>query len=126
MKLKSADIAFSRYVRQRDADDDGNCQCPLCPTFGPWKTFVNGHYIKRGYKTTRWHPDNGHAICDKCNSEMEYDTDLMARYALWVLAKIGSDRYSDLMILRLSDEKFTQVDIDDIAKKYRQFTSDLW
>ena len=115
MRLKPADDAFSEWIRRRDANEYEHCQCPLCPAHGYWKTFVNGHFIRRAILITRWHEDNCFSICPGCNGLMESDSNLAARYGLWVLEKIGADRYTELMILRQTQPKMTQSDIDSIA-----------
>lgn len=118
MKLKPADTAFSNYVRQRDSID-GWCKCPLCPNAAPWQAMVCGHYIKRGHKTTRWHPDNAHAICPECNGKMERDNNLIIKCGLWIVNKIGSQRWADLMIAKLSGYKYMQHEIDGFETKYK-------
>ena len=119
MKLKSADTAFSRYVRQRDANEFDCCKCPITKYYSHWENFVCGHYIKRRILVTRWHPDNAFAISPEANLLMETDSDIATRYGLWILEKIGTDRYSELMALRMTQPKITQSDIDEIAAKYR-------
>lgn len=118
MQLKKADTALSIFIRRRDANEYDYCTCPLCGWYGHWKTFVNGHVIPRDIKSTRWHPDNCHAISPNCNIEMENDEALKQRYKLWVIEKIGPDRWSELMAIRLAGIPWNQRMIDEIARKY--------
>lgn len=120
MNYKKADIPFSIWIRRRDADEYGIVDCPLCEHQYHWKHMVNAHFIRRAILVTRWNLDNCHATCSTCNTLMESDPDLAARYGLWVIEKIGADRYTELMILRQTQPKFTQSDIDEIADKYRK------
>ena len=120
MKLKKADTAFSKWVRRRDSFD-GVCLCPLCTDMALWQDFTCGHYIKRRHLNTRWHPGNAFAICAKCNSKMENDTELLNTYGKWILRKIGHDRWGDLMKQRLSKEKYMQHEIDEIEKEYNYY-----
>jgi len=120
LKLQKADIVFSEFIRKRDADENGICHCPLCLKVGHWTTFVCGHYIKRRHLSTRWYPDNAFAICQNCNGQMESDTELLNRYASWIMAKIGLERWSALMIQSQVDYKYMQFEIDAITEKYRK------
>ncbi len=121
MKLKPADTAFSRYVRQRDADEYDSCECPLCDNAGHWKSFVCGHYIRRAILSTRWHEDNCHSICVDCNGLMESSNDLKVAYGHWIMQKIGVTRWNQLMKDQQSGDKYMQYQIDAIVKKYRSW-----
>lgn len=119
MKYGHADIAFSRYVRARDSAH-GRCTCPLCLWRGPMNDFTCGHFIKRRHLSTRWYEDNAFAICPECNLRMENDNSMLNHYGQWIAMEIGPERWSKLMKLRLSKEKFTQAEVDDKAKYYRE------
>ena len=58
---------FSTYIRLRDADENGNCTCITCGYTGPWKSFDCGHGIPRQHKATKYHEQNNHAQCKRCN-----------------------------------------------------------
>lgn len=120
MKYGPADIAFSRYIRKRDADAQGNCTCPLCLYQDHWQDFSCGHYIKRRHLSTRWCEDNAFAICPACNFMMEGSTPLLGRYGKWITMEIGPERWKNLMQLKMNGEKFSQRTVNEIAKYYRE------
>ncbi|GAG93963.1 unnamed protein product [marine sediment metagenome] len=120
MKYTKADTEFSIYIRRRDADEYGVCKCAICENQWEWKYMVCGHFIKRRILVTRWHSDNAFAICSNCNGLMEGDPALEWSYGLYVLHRIGTDAYSELMMLRQTQPKYTQRMIDEIADKYRK------
>jgi hypothetical protein len=67
-KLKAkADSIFSKYIRLRDAKENGLVTCVTCPTTKHWKEMQNGHWISRGVLATRFHEHNCHAQCWGCN-----------------------------------------------------------
>ena len=63
----TADIYFSRYIRLRDADTNGLCKCITCETVKDWRDMDCGHFQSRRYSATRYHEQNAHAKCQKCN-----------------------------------------------------------
>lgn len=65
-KIK-ADKAFSDYVRQRDADQNGNVICCTCGTRHHWKLMDNGHFMSRRYEATRFDEKNTGPQCKSCN-----------------------------------------------------------
>ena len=125
MKYQKADYYFSRWVRQRDADWKGECACPLCNLRSRWQDFTCGHLIKRAILNTRWYPDNGFAVCGKCNCEMEGNEALKEKYRHYVLNRIGPDRWAGLMTQRMSRNKYIQAEIDEICEMYKRKIAEL-
>ncbi len=64
---KNLDAIFSRFIRLRAADKDGNVACFTCYHIYPYKKLHNGHYVLRGYKSVRWNEDNCRPQCGVCN-----------------------------------------------------------
>lgn len=65
--IKKTDTAYSLYVRQKYANDEGIVTCYTCPYRNHWKKMQNGHYITRSAKYTRWDLDNLRPQCFVCN-----------------------------------------------------------
>lgn len=65
------DDVFSRYIRLRDRIQDDVCQCITCPKLAPWKEMDCGHFMSRGFMSTRWDEKNCAAQCRKCNRFQE-------------------------------------------------------
>ena len=53
-----ADRYFSLYVRQRDADENGNVRCCTCRAPHQWKYLDAGHFQSRGHGATRYDEKN--------------------------------------------------------------------
>lgn len=81
--IKKADIAFSRFIRNRDAVELQG-RCCTCGGIGNQA----GHYIKRSHKKVRWHPKNVHLQCAHCNHFLSGSE---AAYSLFIVNKYGVD-----------------------------------
>ena len=67
-KLKKAfDSVFSKYIRQKYADDNGMVHCYTCSTVKHWKEIQNGHWIPRNNLATRFSEENCRPQCVACN-----------------------------------------------------------
>ena len=64
---KSLDTIFSRYIRLKDANDNGFVECYTCGVKKPWKQVDAGHFQSRRYLATRWNELNVKPQCKKCN-----------------------------------------------------------
>lgn len=60
---KELDAIFSKYIRLKYADENGNVACYTCGKVMHWKQIQNGHFISRQYLATRWHEDNCRPQC---------------------------------------------------------------
>jgi len=49
---KEADKVFSRYIRRKYADKNGNVSCITCGVTKHWKEMDCGHYISRNHLST--------------------------------------------------------------------------
>lgn len=67
-KLKKlADANFSRFVRQKYANQEGEVTCYTCPYTNHWKKLQNGHFVSRFYLNTRYDERNCRPQCYTCN-----------------------------------------------------------
>ena len=65
--VKKLDDVFSKFIRLRDSNKDGMCQCISCGRVHYWKEIQNGHYMSRRYMSTRFDEMNCNAQCVACN-----------------------------------------------------------
>ena len=94
-KAKDAlDKIFSMFIRLRDADEYGYCECCSCGKRVYWREIHAGHWIIRKYLSTRWDELNVHAQCCGCNTFGEGNS---AGYAKFMLKKYGSEVMDDLL-----------------------------
>jgi len=64
---KKLDAVFSKYVRLKDADENGFNYCFTCHKFDHYKNLQNGHFISRKYLSTRFDLENCRPQCPSCN-----------------------------------------------------------
>ena len=111
------DRIFSEYIRLRDADKNGFCQCITCLRFFSWKEMDAGHFIQRDRFSLRWDERNVHAQCPHCNrfrSGMQYEhglgiDNLHGAGTAQLLSQIGRSRV-----------KISPFDIEFLIKNYRE------
>jgi hypothetical protein len=65
--VKKADAIFSQYIRQRNADANGQTECFTCGKKDHWKKLQCGHFQSRKHYSTRWNEDNCQVQCAGCN-----------------------------------------------------------
>lgn len=67
-KLKQQlDEVFSDFIRLRDSNVSGWCNCITCGAPHFYKYIDNGHFIPRVNMSTRYDERNCHAQCTTCN-----------------------------------------------------------
>ena len=77
--LKSRlDKIFSRYIRQKYADRNGNVKCYTCSIVKPWKEMQCGHWIPRNNLATRFSEENCRVQCVGCNMFQKGRPDVFA------------------------------------------------
>lgn len=64
---KKLDGIFSQYIRQKYANEQGNCSCYTCGVKKHWKELQNGHFVSRSQLATRFDEDNVRPQCVGCN-----------------------------------------------------------
>jgi len=125
IKITTADRWFSKYIRIRDAYDNGYCHCCTCGKVFFWKYIQAGHFVSRGKYATRFNEENVHAQCAYCNSQVggkgkewehgEYIDTLYGNGTAKKLKNIGNIR----------GQKVSSFMLKDIADTYRQKTKDI-
>ena len=61
LSKQKADKYFSKYIRLRDANDQGLVRCCTSGKWIHWKQSDAGHYISRRFEATRYDERNCHA-----------------------------------------------------------------
>ena len=109
--VKKLDKIFSEYVRLRD---DGN-GCITCGTVKPWKEMQACHYYSRGKLPTRWHEDNVHSGCYRCNVLLKGN---YTEYAIYMVNGYGIDYVKELRELAYSSVKIPTAELRDKIEHY--------
>jgi len=115
--IKKLDSIFSKFIRLRDASNDGICRCITCGTLHRWEQMDAGHYVKRQYMATRFNEFNCHAQCRKCNW-LEQGAD--AKYREFIIRKFGQGIHDQLLILRHTTKKWSRFELEFLIKDYTE------
>jgi hypothetical protein len=116
MNLKKLDKVFSEYIRLRDSDENGICTCITCGVMHHWKNMDNGHFIKRQHMLLRFSEINCNAQCRKCNWLGQGED---YKYTIALQKKYGDGIVEKLLIMKKIPMKFTQFEIDELEKYYK-------
>jgi len=116
--VKKLDAAFSKFIRWRAADSDGNVQCVTCETLAPVKSMQNGHFMSRKYHSLRWHPyGNCNPQCYGCNIG---DQGRQFRHALYIDYKYGEGTAMRLLERSTVKRKYTNEELIQLTKHYNK------
>lgn len=122
MSLSSADSWFSKFIRLRDADEDGVIRCISCGKPVHWKQADAGHFIKRQHKATRFNEKNVNAQCKECNW-LKQGNDL--HYAKGLEEKYGEGIVEELEILGKCTHHLGKFELKCIAEHYKEKFNEL-
>ena len=116
IKITTADAWFSKYIRLRDAYDNGYASCVTCGKPYHWREMHCGHFVTRDKMSTRFHEWNSHAQCESCNLFRKGE---QARHALRIDKMYGPGKAQ--MLVDLGDVKsaMAREDYKLMANKYR-------
>lgn len=88
---------MSKWIRQNESDEHGNCRCVSCGWYGSWKEFDAGHFVHAGHggkqNPVSYDPRNIHPQCPQCNrqttSKHRHPTMVTVRYTAFMITKYG-------------------------------------
>ena len=111
--IKKLDVVFSKYIRLRDADQEGYCRCATCGEKTHWTKIQAGHFISRKHYATRWDERNVHAQCVACNV-FKYGEQY--KYSLYLGENLSKELYNK----SLGVVKFTDIEIIEMIEEYNE------
>lgn len=106
------DDAFSKFIRKRDADENGMGVCITC---GKWAKLQCGHFIKRQHLATRWDERNAHGQCVRCNLWLHGNESM---YAFAMIRDYGLPKIAELIDRKYTTVKFTRSDLENMIERY--------
>lgn len=121
--IREAQVAFNAWVRARDAAEPCvSCGAPPPDLSGLHAGRDAGHYRSTGSAShLRFHPDNCHAQCVKCN---QWGAGMAVDYRIRLLLRIGVARVEALE----SDntvKKWTREELIGIRDHYRKLLKEM-
>ena len=115
---------FSKFIRLRDAMDNGYVACVTCRAIHHWKDMDNGHFQTRNYANTKYHEQNCHTQCTACN---KFGTGEQYKHSIYIDTRYGKGKAQELFDLAHSPTrvKMTSIVITEMAKIYRNKVNEL-
>lgn len=111
------DSVFSKYIRLKYAYSGGICQCVSCGALKDWKEIQNGHYMSRGYMSTRFDEDNCRPQCVSCNM---YNQGNIQMYRRRLVSQIGEHRVNRVEVrARTEIRKYADFEYEELIRRYQ-------
>lgn len=110
---------FSEYIRRRDANLDGYCECVTCDAVKPWKEMQAGHFISGRRNSIIYEESNVHAQCFRCNI---FGHGEQLKYRDHIVEKYGE---AEVVRLRSLNEKSVKFTIQDYERMIEEFKTKL-
>jgi hypothetical protein len=121
---KELDTIFSVFIRLREANEYGYCQCFTCGKVGHYKTggMQNGHFQSRKHMTTRFDEENCQVQCIKCNI---FDSGQQYLFSLRLDEKYGAGTSEELEYLARTIHKVSRVEYEEQISYYKKLVKNL-
>jgi len=126
--LREADRLFSQFIRNRDADKNGNIQCVGCgKVYNLEQVDKEGkkivqplHFIDRGVYSLRFDEDNCHAGCSYCNLDMHLNKNGFAyrRYLEFMNMTYGEEMVAEMTLAHRKINKITEQQLRTVIEHY--------
>jgi hypothetical protein len=113
------DEVFSKFIRHRDANKDGNIKCCTCPKILPIAKMQCGHFVNRDKLATRWSEINCASQCWGCNSKA-LGNGRKDEHSLYIINKYGLEALHQVLLEGKKITKLSTADLQDMAAKYKE------
>ena len=114
--IEKAQKVFNAWIRERDSKD-GYFTCIACFKTLKVEAMNAGHYVPvKGGSFLRFHPDNVHGECQRCNGFDEFH---LVGYRKHLLLKIGPKKVEWLENNRNVVYKWSRTELEAIINTYK-------
>ena len=120
--IKKLDVAFSQYIRWRDADADGLIKCITCDTKKHVTQMQCGHFMSRRHYSTRWHKKNSAGQCYGCNIGNQGAQYKMSKE---LDKKHGKGTAENMYQRSKESRKYTNDELIQLIIYYKRLTDDM-
>lgn len=115
--IHQLDGYFSKFIRQRDADENGIVKCFTCETRNHWKEMDCGHFQKRQHMATRYDEINCQTQCKDCNWLKQGNDEVFARN---LEREYGYGTVERLKIKSRNKSKLDRFALTMLIKQYKE------
>jgi hypothetical protein len=121
---KELDTIFSVYIRLREANEYGYCQCFTCGVVRHYKDGMqNGHFQSRKHLSTRFSEDGNCEV--QCVSVMFFVGVSSTFFGIDLDAKYGEGRAEELEFLARTTLKISRAEYEEKISYYKNLVSNL-
>ena len=107
---------FSRFIRLRDADNNGMVKCCTCDAAKHWKEMQAGHYPQGRGNAVLFDEEAVHGQCYGCNVCNHGRLDV---YAIFMVKKYGQEILDEMVRRKNISITYFESDFKEIAQKYK-------
>jgi hypothetical protein len=111
--LKLAQMTFNKYIRHRDK----GMSCISCDKPIKGVTHASHYFSSGGHSNVRFHEDNVHSSCYKCNVELSGN---LLNYQIGIQKRIGSDKLISLHEQAHITKKWTIDELKMLITYYKE------
>jgi hypothetical protein len=111
------DRVYSRFIRMRDADNEGRVNCVTCGRQFHWTEVHCGHWIKRQHMAVRWDERNTASQCVRDNLHMGGCQDVYGKY---IIDRYGLDAFNELLAKKHETKKWTRGELEEMIQTYSE------
>ena len=115
--IRKLDEVFSRYIRLRDADENGYIRCISCGKIRHFSEMDCGHFINRSHMATRYDEQNCNGQCRSCN---RFDEGNNIGYTRGLIAKYGPQVISLLYLKKNTIKKWDSFELEALIAHYKK------
>ncbi|MBC8475089.1 MAG: recombination protein NinG [Bacteroidetes bacterium] len=121
---KELDTIFSVFIRLREANEYGYCQCFTCGVVRHYKDGMqNGHFQSRKHLSTRFSEDgNCEVQCVSCNI---FGSGQQWKFGMNLDAKYGEGRAVELEFLARTTLKISRAEYEEKISYYKNLVENL-
>lgn len=120
--IDKLDTYFSKYIRIRDANEDGLVKCITCGHYDFIKEVDCGHFMPRDQYATRWEEKNCNGQCRHCN---RFKDGKQYEHGLAIDKKWGKGTAEKMLIKSKSVCKFQDFELEEMIETYKQKIKEL-
>lgn len=115
---KKAWQAFSAYIRQRDADENGIVKCCTCPSKKHWREVDAGHFTAGRNNAVLYDERIVHGQCKSCNRNQGEQY----KYAIFLKSKGYTDSdLEEFLNLKHKITPMSAIDHFSVFQKYKDW-----
>ena len=114
--------AFSKYIRLRDANNDGIAKCVTCEKEEYWNLGDAGHFVGGRTNAVLFHEEIVNFQCKHCNIFLRGN---YQKYTLVMLDRYGREKVDYFLSLKYKIVKYSMIDLENLRVKYEEKAEDL-